>query len=88
MEHCDGFPMITARKNQFQRLATVLVYLNDVEEVCVNTRMCTCVLYRSGCIQVCPSTRHCPGAQPFLCRVAGPRSTTWTSVSNPRRAPP
>jgi len=32
MEHCDGFPMITARKNQFQRLATVLVYLNDVEE--------------------------------------------------------
>lgn len=32
MEHQDAFPLMTARKNQFQRLATVLVYLNDVAE--------------------------------------------------------
>uniref|UniRef100_A0A7S4CXB1 Fe2OG dioxygenase domain-containing protein n=1 Tax=Eutreptiella gymnastica TaxID=73025 RepID=A0A7S4CXB1_9EUGL len=32
MGHQDGFPLITARRNEFQRLATILVYLNDVPE--------------------------------------------------------
>jgi hypothetical protein len=32
MEHEDGFPLMTAKQNRFQRLATILVYLNDVPE--------------------------------------------------------
>ena len=30
LEHQDGYPFAAARRNRFQRLATILVYLNDV----------------------------------------------------------
>eukprot|EP00983_Pelagomonas_calceolata_P055714 1144265-Pelagomonas_calceolata.AAC.1 len=45
LSHEDAFPMPLARSNQFNRHATVLIYLNSVEKVIVYTM---CVLRRSG----------------------------------------
>lgn len=42
MEHEDGFPLMTAKQNRFQRLATILVYLNDVPEVQPYLIFCLC----------------------------------------------
>lgn len=41
----DGFPTPLARQNRFQRHGTLLLYLNDVNEVCCAAAGCTCMSF-------------------------------------------
>jgi 2OG-Fe(II) oxygenase superfamily len=47
--HEDGFPVAALRRNQFQRRATVLVYLNDVAEGALKDQLC----WYAACGHVC-----------------------------------